>query len=151
LGLAPPAAAEQPIAIIANERWERASELSLSTLRRIYLGKITRLYGKRVERFHLPSGSEVREGFSRSVFGKSDAELEDYWLEQALTGGHPPPREFSSAREIVEEVARRPNAIGYVDYRELMALGPASVRIVRIAGRDPSWHPEEPGYPIHHR
>jgi hypothetical protein len=143
--------AEQPIAIIASERWEQVSELSLSVLRRVYLGRITRLYGERVDRLHLPSGSEVREGFSLSVFGKSDAELEDYWLEQALTGGHPPPREFASAKEVVEQVAGRLHTIGYVDYRELMALGSTSVRIVRILKGNHRWHPEEPGYPIRHR
>ena len=150
LTLAAPATSEQPIAIIAHGRWERASELSLSTLRRIYLGRITRLDGKRVERFQLPSGSTVREGFSRSVFGMSDAALEDYWLEQALTGGHPPPREFSSAQEIVDQVARRPNAIGYVAYRELIALDHGAVRIVRIIDGDRSWHPADDGYPIRH-
>ena len=151
LTLAAPATPEQPIAIIAHGRWERASELSLSTLRRIYLGRITRLDGKRVERFQLPSGSRVREGFSRSVFGKSDAELEDYWLEQALTGGSPPPREFSSAKEIVDQVAQRPNAIGYVAYRDLIALDHGAVRIVRITDRDRSWHPADAGYPIRYR
>lgn len=151
LALAAPATPEQPIAIIAPRRWERASELSLSTLRRVYLGRITRLHGKRVERFQLPSGSRVREGFSRSVFGKSDAELEDYWLEQALTGGHPPPREFSSAQEIVDQVARRPYALGYVGFRELIGLDHSAVRIVRIVDGDRSWHPVDAGYPIRHR
>jgi hypothetical protein len=77
--------------------------------------------------------------------------LEDYWLEQALTGGPPPPREFSSAREIVDQVARRPNAIDFVDYGELIALDHSAVRIVRITDGDRSWHPEDAGYPVRHR
>lgn len=61
-----------------------------------------------------------------------------------------PPREFSSAQEIVDQVARRPKAIGYVAYREFIALDHGAVRIVRITDGDRSWHPADAGYPIRH-
>jgi hypothetical protein len=84
-------------------------------------------------------GPARKEPWRRSQRARSESRL------------NTPPREFSSAREIVEQVARLPGAIGYVDYRELIALDHRAVRIVRITGDDRSRHPDEAGYPIRHR
>jgi hypothetical protein len=39
----------------------------------------------------LRSGSATREAFRVAVLGRTQAWLNQYWLEQALTGGPPPP------------------------------------------------------------
>ena len=147
--LAPAVArADEPIAVIAAVEWSAVREISLTDLRRIYLGRITRLGPIRVDRFHLGSGSTVRQAFSRAVLGKSELEMQDYWIEQALTGGQVPPREFRTPAEIVEAVTRRPGGLGYVPLRSLGPAENSRVRILTLVERGQRMGPRDVGYPI---
>ena len=148
LGAAWSVRADEPIAVIVSSRWTEIEEISLITLQRVYLGRILRLSGHRLECFHLQAGSAVRAGFSLAVLGRSEAALREYWLEQALTGGSVPPREFGSASKVVAQVARRRGAIGYVAYRELQELDRRGIRVLGILEGGHRWLPTQPSYPI---
>lgn len=141
------AVADEPIAIIVNADWKDVTAIEMADLQKLYLGKRISVLGKRVECLHLASGSSVREGFLRSVLERSNASLELYWLQQALTGGRIPPREFSSAQEILERVRTRPYQIAYLPLAEVAAQ-PAGVRILNVLQQGESWHPRQAGYPI---
>ena len=143
-----PARAEGEIAIIASREWENARELSLPMLHRIYLGKVTRLFGRRVERYHLRAGSPTREAFSLAVLGKAGRALENYWVEQALRGGPAPPREVSDVDEVVRRVGQRPGLLGYAPYEELLEMDRTEIRIVAISSPEGPALPRDPGYPI---
>jgi len=146
-----PAPAPEAIAVIVSGKWIGMEVVSLATLRRLYLGRIGTLAGRRVERFHLRSGSRLREGFSQSVMGKPEAALAEYWLEQALTGGPVPPRELASPEAVIEQVREHPGSIGYVGQRTLGAADPPCLRVVRIGRGSQATRPGESGYPIHER
>ena len=149
---APSARAQEPIAVIVSREWVGIDRLALSTLRRLYLGRIARVAGRRVQRFHLQSGSPAREAFSQSVLGRSEAALREYWLEQALTGGVLPPGEFASPAAMMQYVRAHPGAIGYVPHG---ALGdPAALEGLRVLGVSTGTRallPSDPAYPIRQR
>ncbi len=149
LWLAAPASAEsRPIAVVVSRAWNGIDAISLPLLRQLYLGRRSRLGGERVECFDLAPGDPVREGFSRSVFHQSERELQNYWVEQALTGGHLPPREATSVEEMLRRVAERPGAIGYVDLARLQALAPPGVRVLSIEMERRPRPPTAPDYPL---
>ncbi len=149
--LAAPVQAAEPLAVIVSREWAGVDTLSLATLRRLYLGRITQLAGRRVERFDLQSGSSARESFGQSVMGRSEAALREYWLEQALTGGAPPPGEFASPAALMDYVRSHAGAIGYVPYAELGGPEPGGLRVLRIRSGGARLRPTDPAYPIRQR
>ena len=142
------ARSDEPIAVIASVEWRALEEISLTNLRRIYLGRITRLGQLRLDRFHLSSGGAARQAFSLAVLGKPEIAMQDYWIEQALTGGQVPPREVRTPAEVVEAVTRRLGALGYVPLGSLGPEARARVRILRIVDRRRSLAPTDARYPI---
>ena len=77
-------------------------------LRQLFLGRRTSLQGARIHCFEPAPGTPLRRAFARIVLERSERDLERYWLEQALSGGPPPPREIASDAELVRK--RRPHA-----------------------------------------
>jgi hypothetical protein len=144
------ARADEPVAVIAHAA-SGMSEISLTALRRVYLGVITELGGKRVHRYHLRSGSPAREAFSITALGRPELELHEYWIEQALTGGRIPPRELPDPARLIEELTRRKGALGYVPLGALEALDSDArrrLRVLRLLDGTSSWSVSDPDYPL---
>ena len=138
--------ADEPIAVVVSRSWEQLRETTLPQLRRIYLGRITRTAGARIDRFHLRSDSEGRRGFTQTVLGRDELEMTDHWIKEALSGGSIPPRELASPAELLRLVAERVGAIGYVP---LSLLGKAEgLRVLGIIYGGAMLMPTESGYPI---
>lgn len=150
--LAAPAAAtadgDRPVAVIVNAAWSEIESITLEELRELWLGRRTRLAGERVECLDLPPGSRLRRAFGASVLGRSERALEEYWIRQALTGGHVPPRELGSAAEVVQAVAERKGAIGYADAEKLRSRPNPAVRVLPVVVDGRALLPSSPGYPI---
>ena len=136
----------EPLAVIVSTTWD-VEEITLPDLRRLYLGRTTQLADTRVICFHLRSGTESRDAFSLSVLGKSELEMTDYWIQQALTGGRIPPREVTSTEDMVRAVATRPGAIGYVPWSAVQGAA-GEVRVLRVAFEGRAALPSDAGYPI---
>jgi hypothetical protein len=150
LGLPWPVAAE-PLAVIVSGGWEEVSAIELRDLRAIYLGDRTRLHGRRVRRIDLPSGSAAREGFSRSVLGRPESELERYWIEQALSGGALPPRQLATPEEVIATVAGRVGTLGYVPVSALELPEAEGVRSLRVIVDGVGLPPSHADYPARSR
>lgn len=142
------AQADEPIAVIVRAGWQQADAIALTDLQKLYLGKRISVFGQRVECLHLAPGSPVREGFVRSVLARSESSLELYWLQQALTGGRIPPREFSSVQEVLERVRTRPYQLGYVPLAEVMKPHVQGVQVLHVLQRGVNLGPTQPEYPI---
>lgn len=150
ISLGPPglARADEPIVVVVSSRWAELADISLATLRRIYLGRLTRVEGARVHRYHARAGSAEREAFSRAVLGRSESDMHDYWVEQALSGGFLPPREFRTALELMQLVAARVGALAYVPLSDLKAANRNDLRVLAIYDGSQLRLPDDPQYPI---
>jgi hypothetical protein len=149
-GAATPTACE-PLVVVVSDDWERASAIELRDLRAVYLGSRTRLFGRRVYRVDLPSGGASREGFSRSVLGRPEAELERYWIEQALSGGALPPRQLATPEEVIATVAGRVGTHGYVPVSALELPEAEGVRSLRVIVDGVGLPPSHADYPARSR
>lgn len=58
--------------------------------------------------------SSARQGFSKSVHGKTAAAVKSYWNQQIFSGRDVPPVEKRSDAEVLAFVRSTPGAIGYV-------------------------------------
>jgi len=136
LWLALPAGAESEheapsaLVVIVSEAWTGPDSLDRVTLRRLYLGQRTELGGKRIHPLHLPLGSPEREFFSRSLLGRTAAELEGYWIEQALQGGALPPREVEDVEALFRALRADPRAIGYARRSDASTGGSDGIRVI---------------------
>lgn len=124
--LATPGAAGESgrIAVIAHP--SRRAELSADLVSQIYLRR-KRFWedGSAIVPLNLPAGTALRETFTRSVLGQSEARLAEYWNRQYFYGVLPPAT-LASTQAMVRYVASDPNAIGYAPEADL----DASVRVV---------------------
>jgi len=136
------------IAVVVSARWKTPEEIPLSLLRRVYLGRVTQWAGRSIERYELPTGDQSRVAFSSVVFGRSERELEDYWLEQALTGGAIPPREASGIEAMKDAIAGKSGTIGYIPLADLSSTDRAELRILGLRLRNETLLPGEERYPI---
>jgi hypothetical protein len=140
----------EPLAIVVSSDWDTPA-VDLSQLRAVYLGRRTELFGRRVKRIDLPSGSPSRAGFSRSVLGRREAALERYWIEQALAGGPLPPRQVSSVDDAIAAVQGHVGVIAYVPVSELALRHPEGIRAIPVIVDGVPRRPEDAAYPLHTR
>lgn len=143
-----PARADDAIVVIANAELAEVEGLSLPLLRQLYLGRRTRVDGRRVHWFELPPGSAAHRAFAKLALELSERDLESYWLEQALSGGPLPPREVGTAAELVRRVAERPGALAYLEWEALQSLPRAGVKVVPLRVGEARLLPGDPGYPL---
>lgn len=108
-------AAQAATALIAHPSNPLAG-LTTEEAARIYLGK-TRQFpnGKPVAPADQKTGSPVRAHFYKTVAGKSETELKEYWAKLLFTGKAQPPRELADDNEVRDWVSKNPDALGYVD------------------------------------
>jgi ABC-type phosphate transport system substrate-binding protein len=139
---------QQPIAIVVSAAWETPREIDLAALRHLYRGRLTRWAGRSVERYELALGSAARAAFIARVMGLSERELEDYWLEQALSGGAIPPRELASAAEMRRAIAERAGAIGYLPFAAVQPQDGVQLRVLAVRVDGAAYRPGDPRYPI---
>lgn len=135
------------LALVVSAEWQ-ATEIELTTLSRIYLGRRTHWSGQRVQPLNLPADSGSRSLFEREVLGLSARELERYWIDQALRGGPLPPRERQDARAVIHSVRAHPGRIGYVPRAELAGAEMEGVRVLAIRVAGGSLRPGDEGYPL---
>jgi len=115
LGAALPLGAADTVRIVVIVHPGRHVKLRLADLRAIYL-KEQKFWkdGRPVVPVNRDAGSDVRESFSRKVFGQDSRELAAYWNRRYFLEGEFPPATLASDRAVVRFVAGNPNAIGYV-------------------------------------
>jgi hypothetical protein len=117
-------------------------------LRQLFLGRRTTVGGQRVHCFEPAPGTPLRRAFAQIVLERSEADLERYWLEQALSGGPPPPREIASDADMIRKVAGRRGALGYLGFESFRRLPQDGVKVIRLRAGDRLLGPEDPAYPL---
>jgi len=92
------------------------SEMTKEEISNLFLKKITRWEetGKLVYPVNQLKNSPARKEFSRKVHEKKIKAIKAYWQQQIFSGRKVPPVEKYSDQEILEYVARKTGAVGYV-------------------------------------
>jgi ABC-type phosphate transport system substrate-binding protein len=81
-------------------------------IRNLFTGKSRRMpNGKRAA---LASFAPEASFFNARMLQMSDAEVQAAWSRLRFSGRAPPPRTFDTAKQVVEYVARTPNALAYL-------------------------------------
>jgi ABC-type phosphate transport system substrate-binding protein len=140
--------AADAIVVIANADFAELDEATVPMLRQLFLGRRSRVSGSRVHCFEPAPGTPLRRAFARIVLAQSERDVERYWLEQALSGGPPPPREVGSDAELVQRVAQRRGALGYLGWEAFSRLPRNGVKVIRVRDGDRLLGPEDRGYPL---
>jgi hypothetical protein len=94
-------------------------ELDLTTLQRIYTGKVIEVGGIRVFPVNLGPGDRLRQRFLERYLKQDEAAYVGYWTVRRYVGKGSPPRELGQSLEVIQFVTRTAGAIGYVDEKDL--------------------------------
>lgn len=93
----------------------------------IFLGRYRQLpSGTTAEPLDLPAAAPEKAAFYERLVGKNLAEINAYWARLVFSGRTAPPQQVHSVEQLLDAVASRPGAIGYVE----RARTDARVRIV---------------------
>lgn len=106
-------------------------KLDLTTVQRIYTGKVVELSGQRVSPVNLAAGHPVRQRFLADFLQSDEPRYQAYWTVRRYVGKGVPPREFATTSEAVAHVVATPGGIAYVEEAEV----PAGVNIVARPAR----------------
>lgn len=108
------------IVVISNKA-SSISNLSMGTIRRIYLSKIKRVPNSSVIPLPIDQSetTPIRAQFNRKVIQMSAAQLRSYWAKRIFTGKGGPPKTVSNDRDVISLVESNRNIIGYIDSRHL--------------------------------
>jgi hypothetical protein len=109
------AAHAQNVVIIGHASVNR---LDTTTVQRIFTGKVIEVDGTHVTAVNLKSGT-LRDRFLQRYLNQDDDKYIAYWTVRRFIGKGIPPRELSSAAEVIDFVQNTPGAIGYIDENEL--------------------------------
>ncbi|CAH1081877.1 hypothetical protein [Candidatus Nitrotoga sp. 1052] len=94
------------------------SKLNANTVQRIFTGKVIEIDGVHVTAVNLKAGA-LRDRFLQRYLNQKDDKYTAYWTVRRFIGKGIPPRELSSAAEVISFVQTTPGAIGYIDENEL--------------------------------
>lgn len=94
------------------------SRLNTITVEKIFTGKVINVDGAPVTAVNLKPGA-LRDRFLQHFLNQDDDKYTAYWTVRRFIGKGIPPKELSSASEVIDFVQNTPGAIGYIDENEL--------------------------------
>ncbi|MGR8929540.1 MAG: hypothetical protein ACU836_02785 [Gammaproteobacteria bacterium] len=107
------------IAVIVNANIEDDS-ISRNEIINIYMGRLRRFpSGPAARPIDLPSSSPDKAEFYHLLVNKPLSEIDAYWARLIFSGRTSPPDIEPDATKVQERVATSPNAIGYLDRKEV--------------------------------
>jgi len=119
MGLLLASVASAEIVVVVNKQ-NPVDSLNRRELVDLYMGR-TQHYpnGTLVLRLDQAPDSDTRSQFYRSLVNKSVAEVNAYWARLLFTGRASPPQVLDNSASVLDAVRKNPNAIGYVDSRDV--------------------------------
>ena len=138
------------IALVVSNDWSGIDAITLPDLRKVYLGKRKTLKGSTVEPWQQQGNSSIRLAFDEAVLAKAKAEIDDYWIQQALLGEARPPKTARSFAAMLDRVRRKAGAMGYVDAERLRAEPQAGIKMLPVIVNGKPLLPGDCGYPLKH-
>ncbi len=108
--------AESAVVVIAHKT---TPVMDANTISRLYMGKAIEVDGVAINPVNLSSGTELRTRFMTQVVGKDDDAYIAYWVVRRSIGRGFPPKELTSAAELILYINNTPGAIGYIDEKDV--------------------------------
>ncbi|MEO6423246.1 MAG: hypothetical protein ABIR84_11360 [Candidatus Nitrotoga sp.] len=93
------------------------SKLNANTVQRIFTGKVIEIDGIHVTAVNHKAGA-LRDRFLQHYLNQKDDKYTAYWTVRRFIGKGIPPKELSSAAEVINFAQTTPGAIGYIDEDE---------------------------------
>jgi ABC-type phosphate transport system substrate-binding protein len=114
-----PAHAQEDVVPVVSAR-STVTVLNANQVADIFLGKASRFPdGSLAVPIDLSEDSPLRDRFYTSYANKSPAQLKAHWAKIIFTGRGQPPRQVSNSVEARKAVADNPNAIAYIDPKDV--------------------------------
>jgi hypothetical protein len=126
------ALAASPRLVVIVGKSSPIDNLTLGTLRNIFLAQPAVENGVRLVPFNAPPNSPERVQFDRRVLGMDPDEVARHWVDQRIRGNPGPPRTIAGAKLLRQVVARLPGAIGYLSPEDL----DGTVKAITLGGYD---------------
>ncbi len=101
-------------------------KLDVTTVERIYTGRVVELDGQAVAPVNLPPQNPLRQRFLKDFMQRDEPSYLAYWTVRRYVGKGVPPKELGSVSEVLMHVLHNPGAIGYMDETDV----PPGVNIV---------------------
>ncbi|MDY0362870.1 MAG: substrate-binding domain-containing protein [Desulforegulaceae bacterium] len=108
------------VIIIVNKNVSE-SKLSASEIKDIFLGEKTSWQDNKKVNFVILKDSEVHREFLEKYVDKTPMGYNSFWKKLVFVGKGKAPTSFSSAKELVDYVAKTDGAIGYISSEEKTA------------------------------
>ncbi|WP_250475542.1 phosphate ABC transporter substrate-binding protein [Caballeronia sp. GAFFF1] len=125
LGLSASAAMADVVVVVSAKN--AVTSLTENQVADIFLGRTGYFpSGEEAVPLDQPEDSVLRADFYRDCTGKSASQLRAYWSKLIFTGRAQPPRELADAAAIKRYLQSRPQAIAYIDKKDV----DASVKVV---------------------
>jgi len=109
------------IVVIVNP----SSEITQLTRRQVidvYMGRAFIMSnGRRLQPYDNAEETAIRETFYHQLIGKTLASVNAYWARLLFAGRASPPRRLAGSAAMLKRIEENPNAIGYVDTKDLNA------------------------------
>jgi len=91
------------------------TRLDITTVERIYTGKVIEVDGIVVKPVNATSGSAVRNRFLQVYLNEDEDKYTAYWTVRRYIGKGVSPRELTNSADVINFVKSTPGAIGYID------------------------------------
>lgn len=90
------------------------SKTDVSTLQRLYTGRVVSINEQAAIPVHLLPGDPLRRQFLDVVMKQSEEQYSGYWLVRQYVGKGAPPQEFATVEALLKYVTTTPGALGYL-------------------------------------
>ncbi|MCP5071246.1 MAG: hypothetical protein GY946_32195 [bacterium] len=138
----------ESIAVVVSETLEEPVSISIGELRDVYLGNSRSSAGVELTPVDQDVSTPIYSSFAGAVIGRSRRALENYWLEEILSGGRMPPRQMEGNEAVARLVASRAKTIGYVSWKWLEGRAEPGLRVLRIRHQGRELAPGDSRYPL---
>lgn len=99
--------------VVVSSRGLNIAALSENEVRQLFSGQLKVIKGITLQALDLPAGNTYRDDFYRQLMGRSPEQMRAYWTRLIFTGQGKPPREVTSAQELITLLGSG-NYIGYL-------------------------------------
>ncbi len=113
--------------VIANPGLGLTS-VSKAELKRVFLGKLADVGGKKVTPINLPDDAAAKAAFLKDVCGQDVNEYKEHWVEMKVKGNGVPPMLQPNGKAAKAMVAALPGGLAYVPAED----ADATVQVVEV-------------------